>query len=176
VCPLRPCARQVMKAIGPVPSRSASGERRVRRRRKAPYGAGQPGCNHRLAGRAHPALRHIRLWPFDGPLRSLLAPGNVVIAETYPASAMAGSWRTRSAARATGATGKSSARGFFLGLTAAKSCLRIASLRSCHDGSPVCLCIPSHSRRASFGSLSSPSPMNFECRRWPSGVHSTNSN
>ncbi len=29
-----------------------------------------------------------RIWPFDGPLLSLLAPGQVVIAETYPAEAM----------------------------------------------------------------------------------------
>lgn len=28
------------------------------------------------------------LWPFDGPFRSLLAPGRVAIAETYPAEAM----------------------------------------------------------------------------------------
>jgi hypothetical protein len=28
------------------------------------------------------------LWPFDGPLRSLLQPGRVAIAETYPAEAM----------------------------------------------------------------------------------------
>ena len=36
-----------------------------------------------LAGPAPPAL-----WPFDGPLRSLLTPGRVAIAETYPAEAM----------------------------------------------------------------------------------------
>jgi hypothetical protein len=37
-----------------------------------------------------PALRTdaIRLWPFHGPFRSLLAPGAVVIAETYPAEAL----------------------------------------------------------------------------------------
>ncbi|MFC3126313.1 hypothetical protein ACFOD4_14695 [Pseudoroseomonas globiformis] len=29
-----------------------------------------------------------RLWPFDGSLRDLLAPGRVVLAETYPAEAM----------------------------------------------------------------------------------------
>ena len=28
------------------------------------------------------------LWPFDGPFRSLLAPGQVAVAETYPAEAM----------------------------------------------------------------------------------------
>ena len=28
------------------------------------------------------------LWPFDGPLRALLAPGRVAIAETYPAEAL----------------------------------------------------------------------------------------
>lgn len=30
----------------------------------------------------------LRLWPFDGPFRSLLAPGAVALAETYPAEAM----------------------------------------------------------------------------------------
>lgn len=30
----------------------------------------------------------IRLWPFEGPFRSLLAPGVVAIAETYPAEAL----------------------------------------------------------------------------------------
>jgi hypothetical protein len=30
----------------------------------------------------------VRLWPFDGPLLSLLAPGAIAIAETYPAEAM----------------------------------------------------------------------------------------
>ena len=30
----------------------------------------------------------LRLWPFDGPLRSLLAPGGVALAETYPAEAL----------------------------------------------------------------------------------------
>jgi hypothetical protein len=29
--------------------------------------------------------RPVSLWPFDVPERSLLAPGNVVVAETYPA-------------------------------------------------------------------------------------------
>lgn len=29
-----------------------------------------------------------QLWPFDGPLRDLLMPGNVVVAETYPAEVM----------------------------------------------------------------------------------------
>jgi len=28
-----------------------------------------------------PALRHIRLWPFDGRLHSLLVPGNVIVAD-----------------------------------------------------------------------------------------------
>ena len=36
-----------------------------------------------LAGPSPPAL-----WPFDGPLLSLLQPGRVAIAETYPAEAM----------------------------------------------------------------------------------------
>ena len=36
-----------------------------------------------LAGPSPPAL-----WPFDGPFRSLLVPGRVTIAETYPAEAM----------------------------------------------------------------------------------------
>jgi len=31
----------------------------------------------------------LRLWPFDGGLRALLTPGAVVMAETYPADAMA---------------------------------------------------------------------------------------
>lgn len=37
-----------------------------------------------------PALRagQARLWPFAGPFRSLLGPGTVAIAETYPAEAM----------------------------------------------------------------------------------------
>ncbi len=38
-----------------------------------------------------PALNGPRppaLWPFDGPLRSLLRPGRVAVAETYPAEAM----------------------------------------------------------------------------------------
>ncbi len=30
----------------------------------------------------------LRLWPFDGPLRSLLAPHTIVLAETYPAEAL----------------------------------------------------------------------------------------
>jgi hypothetical protein len=30
----------------------------------------------------------MRLWPFEGPFRSLLAPGIVAIAETYPAEAL----------------------------------------------------------------------------------------
>jgi hypothetical protein len=32
-----------------------------------------------------PALRNVSLWPFDGPLPSLLVLGSVVVAETYPA-------------------------------------------------------------------------------------------
>ncbi len=38
-----------------------------------------------------PALANgsaLRLWPFEGPFRSLLAPGSVVLAETYPAEAL----------------------------------------------------------------------------------------
>jgi len=35
-----------------------------------------------------PALDSVRLWPFDGPFLSLLAPGAVAVAETYPAEAM----------------------------------------------------------------------------------------
>jgi hypothetical protein len=35
------------------------------------------------------ALRDgVRLWPFEGPFRALLAPGSVAIAETYPAEAL----------------------------------------------------------------------------------------
>ncbi len=30
----------------------------------------------------------VRLWPFEGPFRSLLAPGGVAMAETYPAEAL----------------------------------------------------------------------------------------
>jgi hypothetical protein len=30
----------------------------------------------------------LRLWPFEGPFRSLLAPGSIAIAETYPAEAL----------------------------------------------------------------------------------------
>lgn len=30
----------------------------------------------------------LRLWPFDGPFRSLLAPGVIALAETYPAEAL----------------------------------------------------------------------------------------
>ena len=32
-----------------------------------------------------PALPDIRIWPFDGPLHSLLSPGSIVVAETFPA-------------------------------------------------------------------------------------------
>ena len=35
-----------------------------------------------------PALGSVRLWPFDGNFRALLAPGTVTLAETYPAEAM----------------------------------------------------------------------------------------
>lgn len=35
------------------------------------------------------APRPLRLWPFEGPFCTLLAPGEVVMAETYPADAMA---------------------------------------------------------------------------------------
>lgn len=38
-----------------------------------------------------PALANqapLRLWPFEGPLRSLLTPGSVALAETYPAEAL----------------------------------------------------------------------------------------
>ena len=38
-----------------------------------------------------PALEageHVRLWPFAGPFRPLLAPGAVAVAETYPAEAL----------------------------------------------------------------------------------------
>jgi hypothetical protein len=38
-----------------------------------------------------PALtggRALRLWPFEGPFRSLLSPGSVALAETYPAEAL----------------------------------------------------------------------------------------
>ena len=32
--------------------------------------------------------RGLRLWPFEGPFRSLLSPGSVAMAETYPAEAL----------------------------------------------------------------------------------------
>ena len=35
-----------------------------------------------------PASAAVALWPFDGPLLSLLRPGRVAVAETYPAEAM----------------------------------------------------------------------------------------
>src|SRR5690349_18348491 len=35
-----------------------------------------------------PALHAIRLWPFAGPYRALLAPGAIALAETYPAEAL----------------------------------------------------------------------------------------
>ena len=31
---------------------------------------------------------NLRLWPFEGPFRSLLAPGTIALAETYPAEAL----------------------------------------------------------------------------------------
>lgn len=34
------------------------------------------------------AAAAVRVWPFAGPFRSLLAPGTVVLAETYPAEAL----------------------------------------------------------------------------------------
>jgi hypothetical protein len=50
---------------------------------KAAISAWQDMLLPALAGPNPPAL-----WPFDGPLAALLAPGRVVIAETYPAEAM----------------------------------------------------------------------------------------
>jgi hypothetical protein len=35
-----------------------------------------------------PAKTPLRLWPFEGPFRSLLSPGSVALAETYPAEAL----------------------------------------------------------------------------------------
>ncbi len=35
-----------------------------------------------------PALAMPNLWPFDGPFRALLRPGQIALAETYPAEAM----------------------------------------------------------------------------------------
>ena len=32
-----------------------------------------------------PALPNVSLWPFDGPLLSLLVPGGIAVAETWPA-------------------------------------------------------------------------------------------
>ncbi len=37
---------------------------------------------------AFAANEPLRLWPFEGPFRSLLAPGSVALAETYPAEAL----------------------------------------------------------------------------------------
>jgi len=37
---------------------------------------------------ALPAGEDLRVWPFAGPFRSLLAPGRVAVAETYPAEAL----------------------------------------------------------------------------------------
>lgn len=56
-------------------------------------GANQSGKAAAVAWRDMlvPALmaeRPIRVWPFDGAFRALLAPGHVTIAETYPAEAM----------------------------------------------------------------------------------------
>ena len=56
-------------------------------------GANQSGKAAISAWRAliGPALRAsppARLWPFDGPFRSLVCPGRVAIAEAYPAEAM----------------------------------------------------------------------------------------
>jgi len=35
-----------------------------------------------------PVNRVMRLWPFEGPFRTLLTPGTVAVAETYPAEAL----------------------------------------------------------------------------------------
>lgn len=37
---------------------------------------------------AFAAGEKLRLWPFEGPFRSLLAPGGIALAETYPAEAL----------------------------------------------------------------------------------------
>ena len=37
---------------------------------------------------AFAAKAPVRLWPFEGPFRTLLAPGTIAIAETYPAEAL----------------------------------------------------------------------------------------
>ena len=41
-----------------------------------------------MTGPASQGLAPPALWPFDGPFRSLLRPGRVAVAETYPAEAM----------------------------------------------------------------------------------------
>ena len=41
-----------------------------------------------MAGPSSECLAPPALWPFDGPFRTLLRPGRVAIAETYPAEAM----------------------------------------------------------------------------------------
>ncbi len=41
-----------------------------------------------LSGPALSGNEPVRLWPFEGPFRSLLAPGAIALAETYPAEAL----------------------------------------------------------------------------------------
>ena len=41
-----------------------------------------------LASRPSVRLSGVRLWPFEGPFRALLAHGTVAVAETYPAEAL----------------------------------------------------------------------------------------
>ena len=77
----------------------------------------------------------VSLWPFDGALPSLLVPGNVVIAETYPAECygwfdgVLGSKDDQDKREKFGAS-------LIRWLRATKSCLRIASLRTFRAASP----------------------------------------
>ena len=103
---------------GPVPLVRPRHRRAPGRRAAVLDAGGQPvgqGGDHRLAGLdragAGPTGRRpIRLWPFEGGLHALLAPGVAVLAEVYPAEALrhcglklAGSKRAAGAAPGAGA-------------------------------------------------------------------------
>lgn len=47
-----------------------------------------PDCRSAPGSPGHDAFAALALWPFDGPFRSLLRPGRVALAETYPAEAL----------------------------------------------------------------------------------------
>jgi len=105
-----------------------------------------------------PALRGggpVSLWPFDGALPSLLVPGNVVVAESTPQSATAGStgrWQQERPERKE----KVRAQHSFAGLT--PRALRIASLRTFKADSrrgtmPSPRCRPPLTKLVALGSL-----------------------